>query len=73
MLSLSSRHLEDAVNYLQAAAELQPEDFELHYNLCIALIHLKRKAEAQSILLKMEALRPGFKDPQKLREKIAAL
>ncbi len=73
MLSLSSRHLEDAVNYLQAAAELQPEDFELHYNLCIALIHLKRKAEAQSILIKMEALRPGFKDPQKLREKIAAL
>ena len=73
LLNLNSGRLEEAVDYLQNAVKMQPDDFELFYNLCNALVHLGQKNDAKAALAQLEALRPGFDDPQKLRQRIAAL
>lgn len=50
--------------------ENDPDDFESHYNLCIAFIQAKDKGQAEKLLQTMERMRPGFEDPQGLRTKI---
>lgn len=73
LLDLQAGHVQEAAELLQQAADHNPDNFELRYNLCNAYIHLGRKKEAESVLSEMEALRPNFKDPQKLREHIAGM
>jgi len=73
LLDLQAGNIPEAAEFLQHAADNNPENFELRYNLCNAYVHLGNKKEAETVLAEMEALRPNFKDPQKLRKRIAAM
>lgn len=73
LLDLNAGRLQEGVEFLEQAIELRPQDFELHYNLCNAYIHLEQKQDAQRILEAMERLRPNFDDPQNLRPRVAEL
>lgn len=73
LLDLKAGRVQEAAEFLQHAADHNPDNFELRYNLCNAYIHLGHKKEAETVLAEMEALRPNFKDPLKLREHIAGM
>ena len=73
MLELAGGNLKDGEAFLSQAHAAAPEDFEIAYNLCHAYIKLNRKADAERMLRKMEALRPQFRDPHNLRGQIAKM
>ena len=73
LLELKGGKPREAVTFMSKAAQRAPQDFELHYNLCNAHIILGQKKEAQQVLLHLEKIRPGFNDPQNLRQRLAAI
>ncbi len=73
MIDLVLGNFEEAVTNLEQVVQHDPEDFQTFYNLCNGYVQLERKADAQATLRAMEKLRPGFDDPQNLRQKVATL
>ena len=73
LMYLHFGHVEESTPYLEKAIELDPVDFETHYNLCNAYVILERKQDAMRLLKALQNLRPGFNDPQDLKNRVAKL
>ncbi len=73
LLKLKNGDYRESAQFLSRAAQETPQDFELLYNLCNNYIVLGDKQKAKDALDDMENLRPGFKDPQDLRGRMAQL
>ncbi len=72
LLELKGGRPREGVYFMSKASGHAPQDFELHYNLCNALILLGQKSEARRVLRRLEEIRRGFKDPQNLRGRLSA-
>jgi protein O-mannosyl-transferase len=53
-LTLKEHHYADALGWAQQAAALRPDDARAAYELCLALIGVGRKKEAQLIFVKLQ-------------------
>ncbi len=73
LLALKFGHLQQGVDFLEKAVQENPDDFELHYNLCNGYIIMRDKENAQRVINRMEKLRPGFDDPYDLRKRFKEL
>lgn len=72
-IHLQKRQAREAVDHLEKARALLPNDPLLLYNLCIAHVQQQNYESAWKILKKLERLDPHFVDPYDLKTKLAGI
>ncbi|MBN2411083.1 tetratricopeptide repeat protein [candidate division KSB1 bacterium] len=73
LVYLATGKFKESIVNLEKADNMNPDNFEVLYNLAHAYILLKQKLPAKNIIQRMEKLRPDFYDPQKIRSKLDEL